>query len=151
MTVELAKRGHLVTSIDIHKHSENPPTLNTSIIETAFRIFDDPEDMGRWFAASVVQKIGIVQSLLEEDCKRDLGAPAMQRLLDPAFKGAFDLIIIDYQADCMLGFAHRFNYPGMLAVSPFPSDNHADRCLQDLRKWMDEAEDGFVFVSFGSI
>ncbi|KAE8737032.1 UDP-glycosyltransferase-31, partial [Frankliniella occidentalis] len=30
LTVELAKRGHLVTSIDIHEHSENPPTLNTT-------------------------------------------------------------------------------------------------------------------------
>nr|WHM27967.1 UDP-glycosyltransferase family 468 member A3 [Frankliniella occidentalis] len=101
LTVELAKRGHLVTSIDIHKHGENPPTLNTTIIETAFQI-------------------GMMQSLLEEDCKRDLGSPTMQRLLDPTYKGAFDLIIFDYMSDCTLGFAHRFNYPGMLAVSPFP-------------------------------
>ncbi|KAE8737493.1 UDP-glycosyltransferase-22, partial [Frankliniella occidentalis] len=119
LTVELAKRGHLVTSIDIHKHGENPPTLNTTIIETAFKLAN-PEHMKRWLAATVVQQISLLQEIVEKECIRDLGAPAMQRLLDSAFESTYDLIIIDYMSDCMLGFAHRFNYPGMIAVSPFP-------------------------------
>ncbi|XP_052131801.1 UDP-glycosyltransferase UGT5-like [Frankliniella occidentalis] len=119
LTVELAKRGHLVTSIDIHKHSENPPTLNTTVIETAFKL-SHPEFMKRWSAATVVQQISLMQEMVEKECIRDLGSPTMQRLLDPAVERTFDLVIIDYYTDCMLGFAHRFNYPGMLAVSPFP-------------------------------
>ncbi|XP_026274905.2 UDP-glycosyltransferase UGT5-like isoform X1 [Frankliniella occidentalis] len=119
LTVELAKRGHLVTSIDIHKHSENPPTLNTTVIETAFQ-FIDQEYMKLFMASTVPGQISMLQDMGEIDCKRDLASPTMQRLLDPAFKGAFDPIIIDYHADCMLGFVHRFNYPGVLAVSAFP-------------------------------
>nr|WHM27968.1 UDP-glycosyltransferase family 468 member A4 [Frankliniella occidentalis] len=119
LTVELAKRGHLVTSIDIHEHSENPPTLNTTVIETAFKL-SHPGFMKRWSAATVVQQISLMQEMVEKECIRDLGSPTMQRLLDPAVERTFDLVIIDYYTDCMLGFAHRFNYPGMIAVSPFP-------------------------------
>ena len=64
------------------------------------------------------------------DCDTDLATPALRRLIDPSFPGDFDVILVDQDLGfCLLGFAHRFGYPGVVAASPFPSAFWLDQLM----------------------
>ncbi|XP_034235715.1 UDP-glucuronosyltransferase 3A1-like isoform X2 [Thrips palmi] len=119
LTVELAKRGHHVTSLDVAMPKEVPPTLNVTVIETAF-----PKMDSKWLRhfqeSGSLEQMAILHKFDLDECALDLSAPAFRRILDPSFKDTFDLIVLDYVSDCQLGLAHRFGYPGFVVVSPFP-------------------------------
>lgn len=122
LTTELAKRGHLVTSVDVAMPKEVPATMKVSVIETAFQAI--PGLMKRWLKSNLVQQLAMMYEYQTEECSNDLKSPAMQRLL--ASDQKFDLIIIDFMADCQLGVVHRFGYPGVVVVSPFPGSSWVD-------------------------
>ena len=102
-----------------------PASLDVSVIESAFPPPGSsralPAAMTTMLSGEPLALLRFFYSLGPHDCESDLPTPTFHRLMDPAAEDEYDVILFDHLlADCLLALAHRYDYPGVVAASPFP-------------------------------
>jgi len=123
LPVALADKGHEVYSIDIKMPKKVPPTLTVNLMSPPSK--DAAEEFAHvlevFQSGTVFQKFRAFATVSVNSCERLLKEEAMQKIISPEFKQAFDVIIFNYAwHECLFGLIHRFNNTPTIVASPFP-------------------------------
>ncbi|XP_047997899.1 UDP-glycosyltransferase UGT5-like isoform X1 [Leguminivora glycinivorella] len=125
LLIELAKRGHHVTSISYFPLKQNVANFTDISLAGSVKILEDVFPIERSY--KTVISIGLfLASSGTDNCREMLRNEEVQNLWKSRAK--FDVILVEqFQSDCSLGLAHELGAPVVGLTSHTPMPWHFDR------------------------